>query len=486
MRLHEVLAGISLKEVEGNPNAEIRGIAYSSLKVRPGDLFAAITGHITDGNRFVPQALEKGAAAVLSERPKPEDVSRPWVQVSDARQALALCADNLFGHPSSRLSVIGITGTKGKTTVTYILESILRAAGFLPGVFGTINYRGPGIEPSSGRTTPESSDLQAMMRTILDNGGTHCILEVSSHALELERVAGIAFNAAVFTNLSGEHMDYHPTMEHYFEAKKKLFLPGLKNVMAVINQDDAWGEKLRSEIRIGSITYGLKPGAMVRAEKTVLHENGVDLLVKYPAGTVNIHSPLIGKPNAYNTLAALATALMLNIPMPKILEGIELCKGVPGRFEKIENSRGLKIFVDYAHTDNALKNLLETARALEHERIIVVFGAGGDRDTTKRARMGEAAGLISDWAIITSDNPRSEDPMAIIAMVEEGVKAAGSSRYEIIPDRREAIRKALNMGRQGDIILIAGKGHEDYQILGPEVIHFDDREVVREILGERE
>lgn len=223
---------------------------------------------------------------------------------------------------------------------------------------------------------------------------------------------------------------------------------------------------------------------MVRAEKIVPHEDGVDLLVRYPAGTITVKSPLIGKPNAYNTLAALACALMLNIPMPKILQGIQLCTGVPGRFEKIENSLDLKIFVDYAHTDNALENLLETARALEHKRIIVVFGAGGDRDTTKRARMGEAAGRLSDWAIITSDNPRSEDPMAIMAMVEEGIKAAGGNHYEIIPDRREAISKALNLGRKGDVILIAGKGHEDYQILGPKVIHFDDREVVREVLGE--
>lgn len=486
MKLKDVLQEINCQTVWGNLETEIHRIAYSSLKVRPGDLFVAIKGFAVDGNRFVPQALENGAAALLSERPRPEGVSRPWIQVSDAREALALCASNLFGHPSRDLILIGITGTKGKTTITYILESILKAAGHRPGVFGTINYRGPGITPSSGRTTPESSDLQAMMRTILDHGGSHSILEVSSHALELKRVVGTDFDAAVFTNLSGEHMDYHPTMEHYFEAKKKLFLPGRKNLMAVINLDDSWGERLKAEIPTGCITYGFKPEAMVRAESIELLEDGLAFAAKYPAGMINIQSPLLGIPNAYNTLAALATALMLNIPIPKILEGIRLCRGVPGRFEKIDNAKGLKIFVDYAHTDNALKNLLETAKALQHERIILVFGAGGDRDTEKRARMGEAAGRLADWSIITSDNPRSEDPMAIIAMVEEGITEAGSSRYEIIPDRRKAIAKALDMGQTGDVILIAGKGHEDYQILGPKVIHFDDREVVRELLEEKE
>jgi UDP-N-acetylmuramoyl-L-alanyl-D-glutamate--2,6-diaminopimelate ligase len=483
MRLEEVLQGIRPNKLWGEPRTEIRGVVYSSLKVRNADLFVAIKGHITDGNRFVPQALDKGASAILSEEPRPEGASFTWVQVADAREALALCADNIYGHPSRALTVVGITGTKGKTTITYILESILTAAGFSSGIFGTINYRGPGLEPSSGRTTPESSDLQALMRTILDHGGTHCVLEVSSHALELKRVAGIAFDAAVFTNLSGEHMDYHGTMEDYFAAKRKLFQPGPKKKMAVINLDDRWGRRLMEEIRLGTVTFGFSPDALVRVEKAEFHEEGCDISVKYPAGRITVRSPLIGRPNVYNTLAALSTALMLKIPVPKIQEGIRLCTGVPGRFEKIGNSLGLKIFVDYAHTDNALENLLETARALGHQRIIVVFGAGGDRDKSKRARMGEAAGRLSDWAIITSDNPRTEDPMAIIAMIEEGIKSAGGGGYEIIPDRKEAIRKALHMARKGDIILIAGKGHEDYQILGGKVIHFDDREVVRDIIA---
>ena len=250
--------------------------------------------------------------------------------------------------------------------------------------------------------------------------------------------------------------------------------------------DDPWGEKLRSEIRIGVITYGFNSRAMVCAEKADLLEDGLELRVKYPSGRMALQSRLIGTPNAYNILAAVATALTLNIPVPKISEGIARLSGVPGRFEKIENTRGVKIFVDYAHTDNALKNLLETARALDHKRIIVVFGAGGDRDTSKRARMGETAGRLSDWAIITSDNPRSEDPMGIIAMVEEGIKAVGNGCYEIIPDRREAIRRALMMAEREDIVLVAGKGHEDYQILGQRTIHFDDREVVRELLSEME
>jgi len=453
----------------------------------PGFLFAALRGEKTDGFRFVPEALSRGATAILSDRPKPEEFETNWIQVQDARRALALCSANFYHHPSRKLKVIGITGTKGKTTITYMLESILKAADFKPGVLGTISYRGPGMNMTAGRTTPEAPDVQRLMQNMAAHDATHCVMEVSSHSLELERVTGIDFDVAVFTNLSGEHLDYHQTMERYFEAKKKLFyLPGKKKVAAVINADDTWGQKLIEDLHMGAITYGMDPRALIRAEEYSLTEKGIKLGIKHPAGKMKISSPLLGRPNLYNILAAVASSLILKVPESAIAKGIAALMGIPGRFEKIPNSRGLHIFVDYAHNDDALRQLLETARELAREKTIVVFGAGGDRDRSKRSRMGEAAGRLADYSIITSDNPRSEDPLAIIAEIERGMKKSGSKQYEVIPDRKEAIARALAIGRPGDYILIAGKGHEDYQILKDRTIHFSDSEVVKELLAEKE
>ncbi|MCK4758648.1 MAG: UDP-N-acetylmuramoyl-L-alanyl-D-glutamate--2,6-diaminopimelate ligase, partial [Candidatus Aminicenantes bacterium] len=317
------------------------------------------------------------------------------------------------------------------------------------------------------------------------HGVTHCFMEVSSHALDLKRVIGIEFDVVVFVNLSGDHLDYHQTMEKYFEAKRRLFFLNHKKRTAVVNGDDPWGKKLILQLSKGTKTYGLDPGAMVRGENFVLNEKGIEVTVIYPEGHFSISSPLLGKPNLYNILASMAVALTLNLPISAIQKGIASLTGVPGRFEKIENSFGFHVFVDYAHTDDALKNLLETVREFNPKRIILIFGAGGDRDKTKRPRMGEAAGTLSDWAIITSDNPRSEDPLAIISDIEKGIKKTGTQNYEIIPDRRAAIEHALSIGEKGDYILVAGKGHEDYQILGDKTIHFDDAEVIREILEAR-
>jgi UDP-N-acetylmuramoyl-L-alanyl-D-glutamate--2,6-diaminopimelate ligase len=486
MKLKDVLAGVSLLELCGDKEVNIEGITYSSRLVQPGFMFAAMKGVKTDGLHFLDDSLKRGAVAVLTDRPTPENFSKSWIQVSNARLALALCAANFYAHPSEEIEVVGITGTKGKTTVTYILEAILKAAGYRPGVFGTITYRGPKGELTAERTTPEAPDLQRMLRKLVEDGATHCVMEVSSHALELHRAAGINFQVTVFTNLSGEHLDYHQSMDQYFEAKKKLFLlPGKKKI-AVINADDPWGQKLTSILSSGVITFGTEPGAMIHTESYSFSRNGIATEIRYPAGKISVQSALLGRPNLYNILAATASALTMNIPAHAIKKGISLLQGVPGRFQKIENSLGIHVFVDYAHTDDPLKNLLETTRELCDKRVILVFGAGGDRDKTKRPRMGEVAGTYADWTIITSDNPRSENPSAIIADIETGIQKTSSQNYSVEPDRKKAIQAALALARKGDYVLVAGKGHEDYQIIKDKVIHFDDAEVIREIIKDME
>ena len=487
MKIKDLLQDVFTVHFHGKEEEEVSGIAYSSRSVNTGHLFAALRGEKKDGFHFIPEAISKGARAILSERTKPSEFDINWIQVYEARKSLALCSANFFHHPSRDLKVVGITGTKGKTTITYMIESILKTAEFLPGVFGTISYRGPELSMTAERTTPEAPDLQRLMQNMVEHDATHCVMEVSSHSLELDRVTGIDFDVAVFTNLSGEHLDYHQTMERYFEAKKKLFfLPSEKKTMAVINTDDPWGIKLIEELHMGAITYGLEPSALVRAEEFSISEKGIELVVKYPAGKMRISSPLLGRPNLYNILAAVASALILKVPETKIAEGIASLQGVPGRFEKIKNSFDMHIFVDYAHNDDALRQLLETAKELAQKKTIVVFGAGGDRDKSKRSRMGEAAGRLADYSIITSDNPRSEDPLAIIAEIERGMKRSGSKQYEVIPDRTEAITRALDIGKQGDYILVAGKGHEDYQIFKDQIFHFSDTEVILELLEKKE
>ncbi len=486
MKIKDLLQDIPTVHFSGKQDAEIRGIAYSSQDVESGYLFAALRGENKDGFHFIPEAISKGATTILSEKTMPSEFDINWIQVQDARKSLALCSANYYHHPSHQLKVIGITGTKGKTTTSYLLEAILKSANFLPGVIGTISYRGPGLNITATRTTPEAPDLQKLLKNMVEQASTHCVMEVSSHSLELDRVTGIDFDVAVFANLSGEHLDYHQTMERYFEAKKKLFfLPTQKKTMAVINTDDSWGKKLLDALHMGAITYGLEPGAMIRAEKYSLSEKGINLVVKYPAGQMQISSFLLGRPNLYNILAAVSSALVLKVPEPEIAAGIASLPGVPGRFERIQNSSGLNIFVDYAHNDDALRQLLETAKELAQKKTILVFGAGGDRDKSKRSRMGEVAGRLADYSIITSDNPRSEDPLVIIAEVERGMKKSGNEQYEVIPDRKDAIARALDMGQPGDYILVAGKGHEDYQIIKDRIIHFNDAEVIRELLEKR-
>jgi UDP-N-acetylmuramoyl-L-alanyl-D-glutamate--2,6-diaminopimelate ligase len=482
MTLKELLTGLPVLNVQGDDSLEVTGLAYSSKSVKPGFLFAALRGGLRDGLDFVEEARRAGAAAVLADRPKPADFKGVWVEVFDAREALALCADNFYGQPTKELKVIGITGTKGKTTTSYLIEEILKAAGQKPGVIGTISYRGPQFDVPADRTTPEAPDLQRMLRQILDQGGTHCLIEVSSHSLELKRVWGIRFDAAVFTNLSGEHMDYHASMDDYFEAKKKLFFLNSKKRTAAVNIDDPYGQKLIAELPMTTISYGTSASAIVRAASFTFDYSGISLNVDYPGGKAVLTSPLMGKHNVYNILAAVATSLALNIPWTAIQQGIKTLKGVPGRMEKVDNNQGLHVFVDYAHTDNALRHLLETARSLNPSRVLLVFGAGGDRDRSKRERMGEVAAALADEVILTSDNPRSEDPLAIIAEIEAGMKISGFGRYTVVPDRREAIIRIVTLAKKGDMILVAGKGHENYQEVKGRKSPFSDAAVLREAL----
>ena len=483
MKLRDVLQGGTVLTSGATGDEDILGVAYNSKAVRPGFLFAALKGENRNGMDFVSEAEGNGAVAVLSSWPKPSASRVAWAQVADAREAFALASANFFGRPSDRLKVVGITGTKGKTTVTYVLEEILKAAGGAPGVIGTIEYRGPGLRAQAGRTTPEASDLQAMLREMLDAGATHCLMEVSSHSLEQKRVWGVSFDLAVFTNLSGEHLDYHRSMEGYFEAKRKLFYLNHKRSAAVVNMDDAWGQRLIAELPMKTITFGLEPAAIVRALRSSLTEDGMDLQIAHPGNVLNVHSRLVGKHNVYNILAATAAALALNVAPQDIARGIAALRGVPGRFEKVENGRGIQIVVDYAHTDNAMENLLATAREFKPRRVVLVFGAGGNRDKEKRERMGRVAARLADWTIITSDNPRNEDPMEIIAAIEKGFAKEGARSYEVVPDRRESIARALALASKGDYVLVAGKGHEDYQIFKDRTIHFSDIEVIKEILA---
>jgi UDP-N-acetylmuramoyl-L-alanyl-D-glutamate--2,6-diaminopimelate ligase len=486
MTLKDLLADVPVLFLSGDERTEIRGVAYASKDVGPGYLFAALKGLKADGNDFVADAAARGAAAVLSERPRPGQAGPAWVHVQDAREALALCAANFHGHPSERQKVVGVTGTKGKTTVTYILEEIVRAAGGRPAVLGTVSYRGPGLEVEAGRTTPEAPDLQRYLRTFLDNGGTHTLIEVSSHSLDLKRVWGVSFDVVVFTNLSGEHLDYHASMEDYFEAKKKLFFLDHKKNTAVVNMDDPWGRKLLAELPMRTVSFGLEPAAIVRAVKPVFREDGIRAGIDYPGGTLRAESRLVGRHNLYNIMAAAAAALSLNIPAKAVEDGIAGLAGVPGRFERVPNGLGIQVIVDYAHTDNALQNLLEAVRAMKPRRILLVFGCGGNRDATKRERMGEVAGRLADWTVITSDNPRQEDPLAIIAAIEAGFARAASKAYAVQPDRRTAIRDALIQAQKGDYVLIAGKGHETVQIFKDGTVPFDDVAVAREVLAARE
>jgi UDP-N-acetylmuramoyl-L-alanyl-D-glutamate--2,6-diaminopimelate ligase len=485
MKLAELLRGVPGLENPPTNDREITSLAYDSRRVQPGSLFFAIHGEKADGNDYAGAAIERGAVAVASERPLPPGRESRWVRVPNARRALATAAQAFYGHPDERLRLVGITGTNGKTTTTYLLECIFQAAGISCGVFGTIEYRFAGRTIPAVNTTPESLDLISHFAELAEAGGQAAVMEVSSHSLAQERVWGIQFSAAVFTNLTQDHLDYHKDFEHYFMAKRKLF-EGLGTPppkLAVINREDPWGKKLLDLDLPRTITYGLNSTSQVRVKSSALLADGIRATLQTPFDPVEIHSSLLGRANLMNILAATATAVGMGIETARISAGIAALRTVPGRMERVDEGQPFLVLVDYAHTDDALRNVLGTARGLTKNRLIVVFGCGGDRDRAKRPLMGEAAGSLSDLAVLTSDNPRSEDPLRIISDALVGLQKTGKP-YLLEADREAAVRKALGQAHEGDVVVLAGKGHETYQIMKDRTIPFDDREVARAVLKE--
>jgi UDP-N-acetylmuramoyl-L-alanyl-D-glutamate--2,6-diaminopimelate ligase len=485
-RLHDIAEQLNA-EFSGDEETVATDVTHDSRQAGAGSLFVAIRGLTMDGHRFVDDVMRRGAAGIISELERPADFAGAWLQVADARAALATAAAVVHGDPSHHLKLIGVTGTNGKTTTTYLIFALAEAAGEKPAMLTTVEYRIGDESTPAVRTTPEASNTQRFLREALDKGSKAAAMEASSQALDLHRCDGLKFRAAIFTNLTQDHLDYHHTMENYFDAKKRLFdgRLGERPDISVINADDDWGVKLAAELKQNGqrvVTYAIdKPADFTAADIEISLAKGTSFTLRTPQGERAMASPLVGRPHVYNILSASAAALELGYSLDAISEGIESCVGAPGRFERVPNEEGFAVVVDYAHTDDALDNTLRTARDLADGRIITVFGCGGDRDKTKRLSMGRAAGKYSDLCLITSDNPRTEDPLKIIAEVEAGVKETAAP-YKVISDRREAIHFAIKEAKPGDVIIIAGKGHETYQIIGSDKFHFDDREVAKEAL----
>jgi len=495
MKLTRLLKGVTLLSVQV-PDVEVQSICCRSSKIRPGGLFIAIKGYSADGHDYVDDAVSRGACAVIAEKKMILDV--PVIAVENTRRVLPLLASRFFGHPAREMTLIGITGTNGKTTTTYIVESILAAAGFMTGVIGTINYRYSGVTHDADVTTPDALDLQQMLREMANHQVTHVVMEASSHALAQGRVDHCPMDIGVFTNLTQDHLDFHDDMEDYFRAKEKLFTqvlgsgPKAENACAVINADYSYGQRLLTALPVRAIAVGNHDICQVRPQKMTVTIDGISGVFKGPSGDIPIQSPLIGHHNLENLLCASGVAIALGIPPDTIAEGISALDMVAGRLEPVGNRCGIGTFVDYAHTPDALKNSLRAVKKLTRGRLISVFGCGGDRDRAKRPQMGKEALLQSDLAIITSDNPRSENPLEIINAIIPGADAGGGialkkeqltswrpekgvANYVVEPDRRSAIGLAINLAQKNDTVLIAGKGHETYQILNDQTINFDDR-----------
>ncbi|MBP1604888.1 MAG: murE [Acidobacteria bacterium] len=476
----------------------VTAVAYDSRTVRPGAVFFALRGHHLDGASYARQAADRGALAIVAESARPADVEVPWVTVANARLVLAAAASTFFDHPSHDLLVAGVTGTNGKTTCAYLLASIFDAAGLPSGRIGTTGYRIGQTERDLARTTPESPDVQALLREMVRSGAGACVMEVSSHALALHRADYVRFGAGIFTNLTRDHLDFHSGMEDYFLAKRRLFELLPEDAPAIINIDDPYGARLAADRPC--VTYGINRPADVATGSVVASVEGLQFEVRTPRGLLHIQSPLTGRGNAYNLLAAAATAVALDIPFGAIERGLASVQRVPGRFEVVSgHGDDVTVVIDYAHTDDALRNVLETARPMVRGRLVTVFGCGGDRDRTKRPLMGAVAARLSDLVVITSDNPRSEDPAQIIEEIKRGlvppdrpsvrdgqpVAPVRATAWQAIVDRREAIEAAIRSAQPGDFVLIAGKGHERYQEIGGKVLPFDDAEVARDALAKR-
>lgn len=484
MRLQELFAGLKVKWPDGpgkNMDLDIQSLEYDSRRVRSGSLFFAVSGLATDGHLYIDQALEKGARAIVSEREAPPDFSVPWIRVDSIRALLALAAGRFYNHPSQHLKLVGITGTDGKTTTAFLVHSILEQDS--PALLmGTIKTRVGKWEIDSVRTTPEAVDIQQTLARALEGGCRHGVMEVSSHALFLQRVYHCHFPVGVFTNLSQDHLDFHRDLDDYFGAKSLLFRaeynPSLK--YAVLNADDPFASRIEVPAGARRITFGFSESADAHPTHFETSLEGTRVELRFMGRTLSLHSPMPGRHNIYNILSAVASTAVLGLGDDQIRQGIACLSAVPGRFEKVQTGRPFTVIVDYAHTPRALENVLDLSRRLARGRIICVFGCGGDRDRGKRPAMGAIAARGADWAIVTSDNPRREDPEKIIDDIRRGIPE-DARNYEVIADRRRAIARALEKAREEDIILIAGKGHETYQEIGQERIHFDDREVVQEL-----
>ena len=462
---------------------EVKGVEYDSRRVEDGFVFFAFAGQHANGRRFAADAVARGAVAVAGESPRPDDFAGSWIQVEHGRQALALVSRAFYGNLDERLRLTGITGTNGKTTVAYLVDAVLRAAGHTTALIGTIEYRIAGHRVEAVNTTPESLDLNRILARLISAGGAHVTMEVSSHALALARVYGLRFHTAVFTNLTRDHLDFHHSMDEYFAAKRRLFegagAPPPR--CCVLNRDDAYARQIPVPSGAEAFWYGFGAGSTVRASHISSSLRGLRFDVECGRTRFAVESALVGRVNVYNILAACAAGLSHGVAPETIASGIAQCRSVPGRFERIDEGQPFGVVVDYAHTDDALRNTIAMARALTPGRVVTLFGCGGDRDRTKRPLMGEVAGLLSDYVVVTSDNPRSEDPLSIINDALVGLRRRDTP-HVVEPNREAAIRRAIEEAHPGDIVILAGKGHETYQVLKDRTIPFDDREVARNVL----
>lgn len=477
IQLEEALQGVELAEVPGRIDGVISSVAYDSRRVTPGALFVALPGTRTDGSQYIEEALRRGAVAVITQSPCALGGQVPCFQVLDARRAMAQVAAALYRHPADRLCTVGITGTNGKTTVSFMMREILKAAGRRPGLVGTVRYEiGERILPAS-RTTPESSDLQAMMAQMTRCGCDSVVMEVSSHALEQHRVEGILYDAAVFTNLTQDHLDYHGTMEAYYQAKARMFQRVRGH--AVICGDDPWGERLLQQMASlsGTLSFGFDPKVDVRGMDPKVGADGSRMRVETPWGPCDIRLRMIGRFNLANALAATAAAGALGISPQCTADALAGLATVPGRLEAVPNRRKKRVYIDYAHTDDALRNVLQALREMTPGRLIVVFGCGGNRDTAKRQLMGAVASRLADYSIITNDNPRNEIPEKIAADIATGFDSP--RKFETVLDRKSAIERGIDLIGKKDTLLIAGKGHEAYQEMGGAIIPFNDLHTAR-------
>ncbi|MGZ8405320.1 MAG: UDP-N-acetylmuramoyl-L-alanyl-D-glutamate--2,6-diaminopimelate ligase [Nitrospira sp.] len=480
---------VKILDRRGNLDVSVNAITDDSRSVSAHCLFVAVKGEQVDGHEFIPAAMREGMVALLSQQPVSE-VSLPFVRVDDSRKALGLLGGRFYGDPSSKIRMIGVTGTNGKTTTTYICKALMEALGHPVGLIGTVAYQiGERTMPAT-HTTPGSLELQQLLAKMITGGCTTAVMEVSSHALAQDRTSGCEYDVAVFSNLTQDHLDFHKTMEEYFQAKLRLFTElkgGLKaNKRAIVNIDDPYGTRIVERCPVPVWTYALNAKADLRAEAVQLSLQGTTFTAATPVGSFPIESHLVGEHNVYNLLAAIGVALHEGATPSQIREAVARVTNVPGRFERVIAGQPFTVAVDYAHTEDALVRLLTAAQVLKTGRIITVFGCGGDRDRGKRPKMGEAAVRYSDVVILTSDNPRTEDPLSILEQVEVGVIEALRLRphvqYRKVSDRRDAIEEAVREAQSGDMVLIAGKGHEDYQIIGTQKVHFDDREVARDAI----